>query len=65
VAFSNQRIYGGALTTFPGVIALGVRHAERIDLALRSALESVEPDVEAFFAEDVAEPFFVKNLERV
>jgi very-short-patch-repair endonuclease len=113
VAFSNERIYGGALTTFPGVlrddclrhvvvkqdgrpgqdtsvaaevdkvvelvlehacrrpqeslgvIALGVRHAERIDLALRSALESVEPDVEAFFADDAAEPFFVKNLERV
>ena len=113
VAFSNERIYGGALTTFPGVlrddclqhvvvkqdgragqeasvaaevdkvvelvlehasshpqeslgvIALGVRHAERIDLALRSALESVEPDVEVFFADDAAEPFFVKNLERV
>src|SRR6202011_1692093 len=48
-----------------GVIALGVKHAERIDLALRSALGSVEPDVEAFFADDVAEPFFVKNLERV
>src|SRR5215471_3368268 len=113
VAFSNERIYGGALTTFPGVlrddclrhvvvrqdgragqetsvtaeadrvvelvlehartrpreslgvIALGARHAERIDLALRDALEGVEPEVEAFFAEDVAEPFFVKNLERV
>jgi very-short-patch-repair endonuclease len=48
-----------------GVIALGVRHAERIDLALRTALESAEPDVEAFFADDAAEPFFVKNLERV
>jgi len=113
VAFSNERIYGGALTTFPGVlrddclqhvvvkqdgrpgqeasvaaevdkvvelvleharirpqeslgvIALGVRHAERIDLALRSALESAGPEVEAFFADDAAEPFFVKNLERV
>jgi very-short-patch-repair endonuclease len=113
VAFSNERIYGGALTTFPGVlrddclrhvvvrqdgragqetsvtaeadrvvelvlehastrpreslgvIALGARHAERIDLALRAALEGVEPEVEAFFAEDAAEPFFVKNLERV
>jgi len=113
VAFSNERIYGGALTTFPGVlrddclqhvvvkqdgrpgqetsvaaevdkvvelvlehartrpqeslgvIALGVRHAERIDLALRSALESAGPHVEAFFADDAAEPFFVKNLERV
>jgi hypothetical protein len=48
-----------------GVIALGVRHAERIDLALRSALESAGPEVEAFFADDAAEPFFVKNLERV
>ena len=83
VAFSNDRIYGGALTTFPGVarddvlrhvvvgqdgtgdtvaaevaevvrlvlehartrpreslgvIALGVKHAERVDTALRSAL---------------------------
>jgi len=117
VAFSNSRIYGGALTTFPGVfrddclrhvvvaqgpgsgqetsvtaevdrvvelilehareypaeslgvIALGIRHAERIDAALRERLarladgESVA--LEAFFAEDVAEPFFVKNLERV
>ena len=85
VAFSNERIYGGALTTFPGVarddvlrhvvvgqdgsaagdgvaaevtevvrlilehartrpgeslgvIALGVKHAERIDVALRAAI---------------------------
>jgi very-short-patch-repair endonuclease len=128
VAFSNDRIYGGALTTFPGVarddclrhvvvqqdassgqdasvsaevtevvrlilehartrpgeslgvIALGMRHAERIDAALRAALSHPGPtptdpgptptptpraDVEAFFAEDVPEPFFVKNLERV
>ncbi|HEY2507179.1 MAG TPA: AAA domain-containing protein [Streptosporangiaceae bacterium] len=143
VAFSNSRIYGGALTTFPGVlrddclrhvvvaqgpgrgqeasvdaevdrvvelifehvrshpeeslgvIALGIRHAERIDAALRTALAaaaegeawaepgSAEPtsaatttpgaqrpplaaaSLEAFFAEDVPEPFFVKNLERV
>jgi len=115
VAFSNDRIYGGALTTFPGVarddclqhvvvaddaaevsevvrlvleharlrpgeslgvIALGMRHAERIDAALRTALSSAAVSsaavsaglgraVEAFFAEDRAEPFFVKNLERV
>jgi very-short-patch-repair endonuclease len=117
VAFSNSRIYGGALTTFPGVfrqdclrhvvvaqgpepgqevsvnaevikvielilehararpeeslgvIALGIRHAERIDAALRAALaELTDADgarLEAFFAEDTAEPFFVKNLERV
>ena len=66
-----------------GVIALGMRHAERIDAALRAALSSATltpdpdrttpapdrttpaPDLEAFFAEDVPEPFFVKNLERV
>jgi very-short-patch-repair endonuclease len=114
VAFSNDRIYGGALTTFPGVarddclrhvvvaqdaaagqessvsaevaevvrlvleharsrpseslgvIALGLRHAERIDTALRSALTRAgSSTIEGFFAEDVAEPFFVKNLERV
>ena len=115
VAFSNSRIYGGALTTFPGVftgdclrhvvvaqgpepgqevsvtaevdkvveliiehararpgeslgvIALGIKHAERIDAALRSRLND-DPELEAlegFFAEDTSEPFFVKNLERV
>ncbi len=113
VAFSNTHIYGGALTTFPGVlrddclqhvvvaqtpepgqevsvtaevnkvvelilehartrpgeslgvIALGIRHAERIDTALRVALAE-HPDLEPFFAEDKSnEPFFVKNLERV
>jgi very-short-patch-repair endonuclease len=47
-----------------GVIALGMRHAERIDAALRAALGN-GAGVEAFFAEDVPEPFFVKNLERV
>ncbi|HTR95633.1 MAG TPA: AAA domain-containing protein [Trebonia sp.] len=109
VAFSNERIYGGALTTFPGVarddvlrhvvvgeggdgtsdevtevvrlivehartrpgeslgvIALGVKHAERIDTALRDALtaataapasssgllaSAVARELEAFFAE--------------
>ena len=99
VAFSNERIYGGALTTFPGVLrddclrhvvvkqdaspgqdasvgaevarvvelildhartrpqeSLGVKHAERIDLALREALASADPEAEAFFADDVPEP---------
>jgi very-short-patch-repair endonuclease len=120
VAFSNSRVYGGALTTFPGVftgdclrhvvvaqgpgrgqetsvdaevskvvelileharehpreslgvIALGIKHAERIDAALRTALAGLgdlpdggQPGLEAFLAEDVPEPFFVKNLERV
>ncbi len=114
VAFSNDRIYDGALTTFPGVIrddclrhvvvpqdaaarggpeasvtaevhavvdlvleharrrpreslgviALGIKHAERIDEMLRAAL-AASPGLERFFAEDQAEPFFVKNLERV
>ena len=112
VAFSNTHIYGGALTTFPGVlrddclrhvvvaqdpepgqevsvtaeveqvvelilehararpheslgvIALGIKHADRIDTALRGAL-AAHPGLEAFFAEDRPEPFFVKNLERV
>jgi len=47
-----------------GVIALGIRHAERIDAALRTALAG-QPALEDFFADDSAEPFFVKNLERV
>jgi very-short-patch-repair endonuclease len=112
VAFSNSHIYGGALTTFPGVfrddclrhvvvaqtpepgqevsvtaevhqvvdlilehartrpdeslgvIAMGIKHAERIDAAFRTAL-SRHAELEPFFADDRAEPFFVKNLERV
>ena len=86
VAFSNDRIYGGALTTFPGVarddclrhvvvssvddevtevvrlileharqrpgeslgvIALGMRHAERVDTALRAALAAVPDEARA------------------
>jgi very-short-patch-repair endonuclease len=46
------------------VIALGIKHAERIDAALRAALAD-HPGLEGFFAEDSTEPFFVKNLERV
>ena len=61
------------------MIALGMRHAERVDAALRAALSAVPDDarapgtvnltsgtgedVESFFAEDAPEPFFVKNLE--
>jgi very-short-patch-repair endonuclease len=47
-----------------GVITMGITHAERIDLALRKAL-SARPELHGFFAESAAEPFFVKNLERV
>jgi hypothetical protein len=102
VAFSNDRIYGGALTTFPGVarrdclrhvvvaqdpgpgqessvgaevtevvrlvlehartrpkeslgvIALGMRQAERIDAAVRTALSRAGlASLESFFAEDL------------
>ena len=47
-----------------GVIALGIRHADRLTEALRRALVS-NADVRDFFAESRPEPFFVKNLERV
>ncbi|GIJ65437.1 AAA domain-containing protein [Virgisporangium ochraceum] len=47
-----------------GVIAMGITHAERIDRALRQALAG-RPGLHGFFAENAAEPFFVKNLERV
>jgi len=47
-----------------GVIALGIKHATRLDDALRRAL--LEADgVGDFFDEDRPERFFVKNLERV
>ncbi|WP_433211106.1 AAA domain-containing protein [Dactylosporangium sp. CS-047395] len=47
-----------------GVITMGITHAERIDLALRRAI-AARPELHPFFAETAAEPFFVKNLERV
>ncbi len=47
-----------------GVIALGIKHATRIEDALRSALIDAD-GVGDFFDEDGAERFFVKNLERV
>ena len=47
----------------PGVIALGLTHAQRIDDALRVALVDVEDEVADFFEESSPEPFFVKNLE--
>ena len=47
-----------------GVITMGITHADRVDLALRRAL-SKRRELHPFFAEDRAEEFFVKNLERV
>ena len=47
-----------------GVIALGIKHAARIEEALRRALSGTD-GVGGFFDEDAPERFFVKNLERV
>ena len=47
-----------------GVIAMGIKHANRIDEALRLA-RTDRQDLEEFFSESKEERFFVKNLERV
>ena len=47
-----------------GVIAMGIKHADRIDVALRAALHA-RPELHRFFDEDHDDAFFVKNLERV
>ncbi|MGE5595129.1 MAG: AAA domain-containing protein [Hyphomicrobiales bacterium] len=47
-----------------GVIAMGIRHANRVEDALDLALQS-RPDLDAFFDQSKDERFFVKNLERV
>jgi len=47
-----------------GVIAMGIKHANRIEEALRLALAD-RADLEEFFSEAREERFFVKNLERV
>jgi hypothetical protein len=47
-----------------GVIAMGIKHARRVEAAVDHALIS-RPDLEVFFAENKSERFFVKNLERV
>ena len=47
-----------------GVIAMGIRHANRVQAALDRALET-HPDLQQFFDPSLNERFFVKNLERV
>src|SRR6478735_7364299 len=47
-----------------GVIALGIKHADRPEEAITGALRTA-PDVAAFFDDNRDERFFVKNLERV
>ncbi len=47
-----------------GVIAMGIKHAERIEMALEQARPD-HPELDDFFAVERPERFFVKNLERV
>jgi very-short-patch-repair endonuclease len=51
-----------------GVIAMGIRHANRIEECLRQRLSEdaqLAEELAEFFDEDREERFFVKNLERV
>ncbi len=51
-----------------GVIAMGIKHSNRIEECLRQKLRDtpgLEDEIGDFFAEDREERFFVKNLERV
>ncbi len=47
-----------------GVIAMGIRHANRVEAAIDEALRT-RPELESFFDPTREERFFVKNLERV
>lgn len=47
-----------------GVIAMGIKHAVRVQAAIDRALES-RPGLDAFFNPEREERFFVKNLEQV
>lgn len=47
-----------------GVIALGIKHADRVDAELRRVL-ATRNDLDSYFDESQTERFFVKNLERV
>ncbi len=47
-----------------GVIAMGLRHADRVQRAIDQALLR-RPELSQFFDADAEERFFVKNLERV
>jgi very-short-patch-repair endonuclease/DNA polymerase III delta prime subunit len=51
-----------------GVIAMGIRHANRIEECLRQRMHgdrALEDELSDFLAEDKEEKFFIKNLERV
>ena len=49
-----------------GVIAMGIKHANRVEAALHDALrDTTDTALIDFFSDSHDEPFFVKNLERV
>lgn len=47
-----------------GVITMGIKHANRIEVALDDTLKT-RPELGAFFDDSRAERFFIKNIERV
>ncbi|MBK7366581.1 MAG: DUF4011 domain-containing protein [Candidatus Eisenbacteria bacterium] len=47
-----------------GVIALGITHSKRLQMALDEARRT-RPELDGFFDESLPEKFFIKNLERV
>lgn len=47
-----------------GIIALGIKHANRIEKYFQEALKN-DPDLEEYFTASRKEKFFIKNLERV
>ncbi len=47
-----------------GVIAMGIRHSNRLEAELARARRA-RPDLDPFFDEHKKEKFFIKNLERV
>jgi len=47
-----------------GVIAMGIKHAERLQAALDQAVEN-NRELDGFFDTSKSERFFIKNLERV
>ncbi len=47
-----------------GVITMGMKHADRIEAALREARKG-RPELQVFFEESKVDPFFIKNLETV
>lgn len=47
-----------------GVITMGIKHANRVQMALDERLRQT-PELAGFFDDKRSEPFFIKNLERV